>query len=81
MEHKTPSQEIFDEIRETSKKFWMDNYSDEFGYVTEKTSRIDSLTNLEDNVMICYRMFDPHNQQRLRMKLSQETLYYIDENQ
>jgi hypothetical protein len=80
MEHETPSAQIFNEIKETAKQIWRNNYSDEFGYVTEKVSRIDSIENYADNVMICYRMFDHNNQQKMKAELSQEAIEYIDEN-
>ena len=80
MEHETPSAEIFNEIKETAKQIWQNNYSDEHGYVTEKTERINSIKNYADNVMICYRMFDHNNQQKMRGELSDEAIEYIDNN-
>jgi len=80
MEHTTPPVEIFNEIKEVAKKIWQDNYSDEYGYVTEKTSRIEKLQNYEDDVMVCYRMFDNNNQQKMRGLLSEEAIKYIDLN-
>lgn len=80
MQHLTPSIEIFNEIKEAAKQVWRENYSDQYGYVSEKISKIDSLTNYEDNVMVCYRMFDMINQSKMKSKLSQETLDYIKNN-
>jgi len=77
MEHKTPSLKIFNEIKNTAINIWKDNYSDEFGYVTEKLDIINSLSNYKDNVMICYRMFDSTNQYKMRNIISQEALEYI----
>ncbi len=80
MEHKTPSEAIFNEIKKVAKQIWTQNYSDEYGYVTEKTNRIDSITNLADNVMTCYRMFDHSNQLKMMSMLSVEAKDYIDDN-
>lgn len=80
MEHTTPTEEIFNEIKEVAKQIWKNNYSDEHGYVTEKVNRIDSITNLADNVMICYRMFDWNNQQKMISQLSDEAIDYIHKN-
>jgi hypothetical protein len=80
MIHSTPSEAIFNEIKEAAKQIWQNNYSNDYGYVDEKVNRINSLTNVEDNVMVCYRMFDMHNQFKLRRELSEEALDYINAN-
>lgn len=80
MNHDTPSAELFEEIKEAAKKIWTENYSDEFGYVSEKVGRINSITNYADNVMICYRMFDHNNQRKMRAQLSDEAIEYIELN-
>lgn len=80
MEHESPSAEIFNEIIETAKQIWQNNYSDEGGYVTEKMEVINSIENYADNVMICYRMFDNNNQQKMKGELSDEAIDYIDTN-
>lgn len=80
MEHKTPSIEIFNELKDAAKSVWQDNYSDEFGYVTEKLDRIKSIDNYADNAMVCYRMFDSNNQYKMRQLLSPEALEYITNN-
>ena len=79
MQHETPSQQVFDEIKEAAKKIW-NKKDNTYGYVTEKLDRVNSITNLADNVMICYRMFDINNQLLMRMELSEEALNYIDNN-
>lgn len=81
MKHLTPSTEVFNEIKETAKQIWLNNYSDEYGYVTEKTNVIDSIKNYADNVMICYRMFDHNNQYIMKKLLSSDAIKYIDNNQ
>ena len=80
MEHETPSVKIFNEIKQAAKLICQNNYSDEYGYVTEKTAIIDSIENYADNVMCCYRMFDSNNQQKMRRVLSAETIQYIHNN-
>ena len=80
MKHNTPSTKIFEEIRNCAKRIWQDNYSNEHNYVSEKLSIINALTNIEDNVMVCYRMFDSNNQFKLRNILSSEAIEYIKDN-
>lgn len=75
----TPSEDIFNEIIAIATIIWW-QYSDEFGYVTEKVNIIKSLENYEDNVMVAYRMFDPINQAKFRALASDDVLEYIDNN-
>lgn len=79
MEHKTPSEQIFNEIKEAATKVW-NTKDNTYGYVTEKLERVNSITNYEDNVMICYRMFDASNQSLMRAELSDEAIEYINNN-
>lgn len=79
MEHKTPSTEIFNEIKEAAIRIWS-TYDDTYGYRTEKLTRVNSLSNYEDNIMVCYRMFDSNNQAKMRMMLSDEALEYVYAN-
>jgi hypothetical protein len=76
----TPSKQIFDEMKAAAKAVWVENYSDEFGYVTEKTDRIDSIGNIEDNAMVFFRMFDWINQGKMIDKLGAEAINYINKN-
>jgi|TARA_B110000908_G_C10217865_1_gene433712 hypothetical protein len=69
----TPSQEIFDEVKTKSIEVWKENYSDEFGYVKEKTESIINLNNIKDNVMSIVARFDNSNQYKLATKLSVES--------
>lgn len=73
------SDEHFLEMREIATKIWQE-YSDEFGYVTEKLARINSFGNVQDNAMVFYRMFDWENQQKFRAMASDEVLQIIEEN-
>lgn len=76
----TPSQQIFDEMKAAAIAVWTENYSDEFGYVTEKTDRINGITNIQDNAMVFFRMFDWINQDKMIDKLGAEAINYINEN-
>ena len=76
----TPNKDVFDEMISCSIKVWETNYTDEHGYVTEKVSRLQSLTNVEDNAMICYRMFDHNNQKKLIALLGPEAIAYVQFN-
>jgi hypothetical protein len=76
----TPSQQIFDEMKAAAIAVWSENYSDEFGYVTEKTDRINGITNIQDNAMVFFRMFDWTNQSKMMYKLGPEAINYINEN-
>lgn len=73
------SDEHFLEMREIATKIWQE-YSDEFGYVTEKLARINSFGNVQDNAMVFYRMFDWENQQKFRTMASDEVRQIIEEN-
>ncbi len=75
----TPSQEVFDEMKAIATDIW-NTYSNQFGYVDEKLKRINSFSNIQDNAMVFYRMFDWDNQSIFRSKASQEVLEYIEGN-
>lgn len=75
----TPSQEIFDEMKEIATDIW-NTYDNEYGYVTEKLDRINSFGNIQDNAMVFYRMFDWKNQAKFRSKSSEGVLKYITNN-
>ncbi len=79
MEHTTPSDAIFNEIKEAATKVW-NTKDNTYGYVTEKLDRMKSITNVQDNVMFFYRAFDRGNQILMREHLSDEALSYIDSN-
>lgn len=75
----TPSITIFNELKSASIAVW-ETYDNEFGYVTEKLEQVNSITNIQDNAMVFYRMFDYENQAKMRARLSQEAINYINEN-
>ena len=75
----TPTQEIFDEMKQISTEIW-ETYDNQFGYVDEKLNRINSFENIEDNAMLMYRMFDRENQSLFRKKSSEEVISYINNN-
>jgi hypothetical protein len=76
----TPSQQVFDEMKAAATAVWTENYSDEFGYVTEKLDRINGFSNIQDNAMIFFRMFDWTNQGKMISKLGPEAINYINNN-
>jgi hypothetical protein len=76
----TPSQQIFDEMKAAAAAVWSENYSDEFGYVTEKLDRINGINNIQDNAMVFFRMFDWNNQYKMMSKLSSDAINYINDN-
>lgn len=80
MKHETPSQEIFEEIKQAAISVW-NKYDDTYGYASEKKAVVNSLENYEDNVMVCYRMFDWENQRIMRSLLSEEANDYIRNNE
>ena len=75
--YETPSQKIFNDIAQKSKALWLMRYDDEFGYVTEKTERIDQITNFKDNWGGIFGMFDHQNQTLLLGMLEQESKDFI----
>ena len=75
----TPSVIIFEEMKASAIAVW-ETYDNQFGYVTEKLETINGITNVQDNAMVFYRMFDYENQAKMRAKLSQEAINYINEN-
>ena len=79
MKHETPTQEIFDEMKESAIKIWL-TYDNQFGYVDEKLDRINSIQNFKDNAMIFYRMFDYVNQNKMMNYLNFKAIIYIQNN-
>lgn len=75
-----PNQQVFDEMKAAATAVWTENYSDEFGYVTEKLDRINGLNNIQDNAMVFFRMFDWINQDKMISKLGPEAINYINNN-
>jgi len=75
----TPSQEIFDDMKETAIQIWS-SYDDTYGYASEKIERVNNLDNIQDNAMVFYRMFDTQNQTIFFFKSSPEVRDYIKNN-
>jgi len=69
MYNNTPSQEIFDEMKQIATEVWK-TYDNQFWYVDEKLEVINSLENVSDNAMIFYRMFDWPNQDKFISKIN-----------
>jgi hypothetical protein len=78
--NKTPSIEIFNEMKTIASSIWRDNYSDEYGYVSEKLDYINSFGNISDNAMVFYRMFDYPNQRKFQEMSTIPVIIYIEEN-
>lgn len=74
--YKTPSQEVFDDIKANAIKLWQ-TYDDRYGYATEKISRIEDLTNITDNAWYMVAMFDSENQLKLIEMCQPETAVQI----
>lgn len=75
----TPSIEIFEEMKSAAIAVWQ-TFDNTHGYVTDKLEYINSFGNIKDNAMVFYRMFDYQNQAKMREKLSQESINYINQN-
>lgn len=75
----TPSQEIFDEMKQIATDIW-NTYDNQFGYVDEKLERINSFGNVQDNAMVFYRMFDWNNQAKFTNMASEKVKEYIKKN-
>ena len=69
--HDTPSQEVFEEIKEKAIEIW-NTYDNQYGYVDEKVEYINSLHNYHDNAWAIVGMFDSINRLKLLAKVSAE---------
>ncbi len=78
MKHDTPSEDIFNEIKDVAKQIWRDNHSEQ--HANTKIKRIDSIENIENNAMECYNMFDIRNKMEMLLRLSHEACEYICNN-
>lgn len=69
-----PSDEIFNEVKSKAISLWNTRYPEETSphYAKEKTSRIENLKNIEDNMMYIVAMFDSDNQRELSRMISME---------
>ena len=73
----TPSEEVFNDIKECSIKIWQ-TYDDQFGYATEKITQVKDITNVRDNWGFIVGMFDSSNQQRLLNLLSDDARELVE---
>lgn len=67
-----PEDEYFNDLKEKAIELWS-TYDDEFGYASEKISRIKFIANVRDNFMYIVAMFDLPNQRKLAEMISPET--------
>lgn len=79
MIYQTPSDEIFNELKEAAIKVWKTK-DNNYGYVDEKLNTINNINNYSDNAMVFYRMFDYQNQFLMKKELSKEAIQYINQN-
>jgi hypothetical protein len=76
----TPSIDIFNDMKQAATQVWK-TYDNEYGYVDEKLNYVNGLSNIQDNAMVFYRMFDWENQKKFKQLVNEETLEYIKNNQ
>jgi hypothetical protein len=75
----TPSIDIFNDMKQAATQVW-ETYDNEYGYVDEKLNYVNGLSNIQDNAMVFYRMFDWENQRKFKQLVNEETLEYIKNN-
>jgi hypothetical protein len=75
----TPSIEIFNDMKQAATQVW-GTYDNEYGYVDEKLNYVNGLSNIQDNAMVFYRMFDWENQRKFKQLVNEQTLDYIKNN-
>lgn len=68
-----PSNECFEELKARAIQIWESYDAESPQYATEKVSRIFSITNVDDNFMYIFAMFDVNNQRRVVDGLSDAT--------
>jgi hypothetical protein len=74
------SQEVFEDLKQAAIKVW-NTYDNEFGYVDEKVDRVNSISNVGDDPMLIYRMFNHINQSRMVNTLElDESVTYLKEH-
>lgn len=76
---KAPTEDIFTEMKHAATQIWR-TYDNQYGYVDEKLKIVNNLTNVEDNAMVFYRMFDSMNQAMFKSLVSEDTRNYILNN-
>jgi hypothetical protein len=67
-----PPQEIFDDIQENAIQIW-ETYDNEYGYATEKITRVEDMKNIQDNAWAIVAMFDSSNIAKLLTMVKPET--------
>lgn len=75
----TPSIAIFNDMKQAATQVW-GTYDNEYGYVDEKLNYVNGLSNIQDNAMVFYRMFDWENQRKFKQLVNEQTLDYIKNN-
>lgn len=68
---KTVTDQVFDELKQEAIKIW-NTYDNEYGYVDEKVSYLNSFGNVKDNFGTIIGMFDSTNQAKLFQSVGDE---------
>lgn len=74
-----PSDEIFEEVKAKAIELWKEKTASNPEYVDEKTDYIETVRNIDDNIMTIVAMFDHVNMELLAYKLSWEARTAIRE--
>jgi len=64
----SPSDECFNEVKEMAIKIWKS-----YPYPSEKVEKVEKIENIRDNFMYIVSMFDPSNQKKLSLMLSDKS--------
>lgn len=67
-----PSDASFEDMKARAIALW-NTYDDMYGYATEKTERIEHITNVGDNFMYIFAMFDMENQRKIVNQIHPDT--------
>lgn len=73
-----PPDEVFNEIKSQAIKLWQ-TYDNEFGYVDEKTGRIEHIQNIRDNTCYIVAMFDGNNTTKLLGMVKGEAKEWLED--
>lgn len=74
----SPNTEVFEELRRGAIEVWS-TYDDQFGYATEKITRVNSIKNVADNYGTFIGMFDVKNQEKLYALVGDDAKALIDQ--
>lgn len=69
--------DVFAEVKNKAKQYWIDNFENTHGYVTGKIERIDRIENHDDDYLFILKMFDPQHEKKCILSMSQEAREWI----